>query len=93
MTGCTIKVDVAATRYAVMTGGFTSSQLSISNSHLLANDTTLHSTHLSIYKASSSALKVATSLVDSASTGSPVCVHVYDSNYNDLNNVCPAPIS
>jgi hypothetical protein len=35
---------------------------------------------------------VATSQIDSVSNGSPKCVHVYDADMDDLNNVCPGPI-
>jgi hypothetical protein len=94
VTGSTVRVDTATVRTAAATSATDLATLKISSSLVLAFSTSLISSfQLSVSKGNTSTLMVATSQVDSASAGVPKCVHVYDTDGDDLNNVCPPPIS
>lgn len=94
VTESTIRVDTATVRTAAATSATDLATLKISSSRVLAFSTNFNSSfQLSVSKGNTSTLMVATSQVDSASAGVPKCVHVYDTDGDDLNNVCPAPIS
>ncbi len=92
ITNSTITVDTTGTRAAVVTNASSSATARVFHSRLLALANSLNSSQLSVSHGNGSKLHVATSQIDSASTGSPKCVHVYDSDMDDLNNSCPGPI-
>lgn len=87
----TVQADTAGSRFAVSTSAQATAILNVFHSRLLALAPSFNSSHASVSKGSSSTLRVATSQIDSASFGVPKCVHVYDADMDDLNNVCPAP--
>lgn len=89
----TLQVETAGSRAAVLTSAQSTAVLHVFHSRLLAFSSSFNSSQVSIQKGNTSTIRVATSQVDSASTGSPKCVHVYDGDMDDLNNVCPAPIA
>jgi len=88
----TVQADTAGSRTAVATSAQSTAILHVFHSRLLALSSSSNSSEISISKGGTSTLRVATSQVDSASNGSPKCVHVYDADMDDLNNVCPGPI-
>lgn len=92
ITNTTVKVDTSNSRIAVQTSNSASSILDVMHSRLLASGG-VNQSLLSIQKGSGSTVRIGTSQVDSQSVGVPKCVHVYDADMDDLNNVCPAPIA
>lgn len=92
ITNSTVRVDTNASRIAISTNSSSSSIVKISHSLILAFNPG-NASALSISKGSSSTVRVGASLVDSSSVGTPTCVHVYDQNFTDLNNVCPIPLA
>jgi hypothetical protein len=91
VTNSTVRVDTAGTVQAVATSASASSILNVSHSLLMAGVST-NSSQVSINKGSGSMLRVATSMVDSASNGAPTCVYNYDSTFAALGTSCPGPI-
>jgi hypothetical protein len=89
----TVQAETAGSRAAVLTSAQSTAVLHVFHSRLLALASTFNSSQVSVQKGNTSTLRVATSQIDSASTGTPKCVHVYDGDMDDLNNVCPAPIN
>jgi len=89
ITNSTLQADTNSVRSALFTGTSSTSVAHVSHSRLLAFSTT--SSQKSVTRGSNSTVRVATSEIDSPSTGTPKCVHVYDDEMNDLNNVCPTP--
>ncbi|HEU4887927.1 MAG TPA: hypothetical protein VFV49_08580 [Thermoanaerobaculia bacterium] len=87
----TVQADTAGSRLAVSTSAQSTAILNVFHSRLLALAPSFNSSQGSVSKGSTSTLRVATSQIDSASFGAPKCVHVYDADMDDLNNVCPAP--
>jgi hypothetical protein len=87
----TVQADTAGTRTGVLTSAQSTAILHVFHSRLLALAPTFNSSQASVSKGGTSTLRVATSQIDSASFGVPKCVHVYDADMDDLNNVCPAP--
>jgi hypothetical protein len=92
ITNSTIQADTNGQRTAVSTSASASSIANVFHSRLLALATGSNGSELSLSKGTNSTLRVAASQVDSASSGVPKCVHVYDDEMNDLSNVCPAPV-
>jgi hypothetical protein len=88
----TIQVETAGTRIAVSTSGSASSVMNVYHSRLLATGGANNSL-MSASKGANSILRIAASQIDSVSAGVPKCVHVYNSDMDDLNNVCPGPIA
>jgi hypothetical protein len=88
-----LSVDTNASRIALSVGSSTNfpPTVKVSNSQLLCG--VAGSTNaLSAAKGVDSTLRIGASQLDGATTGVPTCVHVYDSNFADLNDTCPAPI-
>lgn len=92
VTGSTLRTDTTASRITLFTSSSTSSKLNVMHSRVLALGPNFNQSHFSAQKGANSTLNIATSQVDSSTSGTPKCVHVYDSSMNDLNNVCPTPI-
>jgi hypothetical protein len=90
ITNSTVRVDTAGTRAAVMTSTSASSILDVMHSRLLAFGG-VSTSLVSVSKGAGSTVRIGTSQIDSASNGIPKCVHVYDADMDDLNNICPAP--
>jgi len=91
ITNSTIQADTNGSRSAVSTSAQATAVANVFHSRLLALSTGSTSAEVSLSKGANSTLRVATSQIDSASTGTPKCVHVYNANMDNLNNVCPAP--
>ena len=93
ITNSTVRVDTAGTRVAVSTSASVSSKMYVHHSLLLAFTVGFNASELSAAKGTNSILQIGTSQIDSSSTGTPKCVHVYDADMDDLGNACPAPIA
>jgi hypothetical protein len=89
VTNSTVRADTGSLNAAMFTDVSATAIATISNSRLLANGPVLNSSQLSLSRNGSSTMRVATSLVDSASFGSPTCVHVYNSVFASLGTTCP----
>ena len=92
VTNSTVQADTNGTRTGIVTSGSASSIVNVFHSRVLALAAGSNASELSFFRGASSILRVATSQLDSASVGTPKCVHVYDADMDDLNNVCPAPV-
>jgi hypothetical protein len=90
VTNSTVRVDTGSNIQAVATLPEPTAILSVFHSRLLAGSPGLSATQVSIARGVTSTLRVATSLVDSASLGQPTCVHVYNSTFGLLGG-CPGP--
>lgn len=90
--GATLQADTTGSRIALGTSAQSTAVANVFHSRLLTVGTAGSASHLSLARGANSKLHVATSQIDSASTGDPKCVHVFDADMDDLNNQCPGPI-
>ncbi len=86
-----VQAETNGSRAAVSTSAQATAVINVFHSRLLALSAFPNSSEISVSKGANSTIRVAASQVDSSSTGTPKCVHVYDDEMNDLNNSCPAP--
>lgn len=92
VTNSTVRAETAGSRVVLETTSNASSKLKVSHSLLFAFSTSLNSSHVNAIAGTNSILYIATSMLDSATSGSPAkCVHIYDDTYSSLANTCPTP--
>lgn len=77
MRNSELRVEDTANRRAVFTGSTADAILSVHHSLLIAGDVWNDSNVRAVYRQGSASVRVYASLVDSASTGSPLCLQSY----------------
>jgi len=82
ITNSTIRAETATTRKAILAGTSPSAVVNVAHSTLIATGGT------AVEESGSATLRVASSLVDGAVTGTPTCLGTYNATFVALNATC-----